>query len=86
MPLLGITKSGESLDSRFVAGLVFQILSYVANKEIDNTRSRQRQEIDIMPIGISIKTGRPVGRPTAEYPVQFDSVYADWKNDLITAK
>ena len=50
MPLLDTTKSGESLDSRFVADLVIQILSYVANKERDNTRSRQRQGIDIMPI------------------------------------
>lgn len=33
MPLLDTTKSGESLDSRFVADLVLQILSYVANKE-----------------------------------------------------
>ena len=90
MPLLDTTKSGESLDSRFVADLVLQILSYVANKERDNTRFRQRQGIDIMPIvngkRISIKTGRPVGRPTTEYPAQWDLVYADWKNDLITAK
>ena len=90
MPLLDTTKSGESLDSRFVADLVLQILSYVANKERDNTRSRQRQGIDVMPIVngkcISIKTGRPVGRPTTEFPAQWDLVYADWKNDLITAK
>lgn len=90
MPLLDTTKSGQSLDSRFVADLVLQILSYVANKERDNTRSRQRQGIDIMPIvngkRISIKTGRPVGRPTTEYPLQWNSVYVDWKNDLITAK
>lgn len=90
MPLLDTTKSGESLDSRFVADLVLQILSYVANKERDNTRTRQRQGIDIMPIvngkRISIKTGRPVGRPITEYPAQWDSVYTDWENDLITAK
>lgn len=42
------TKFGESLDSRFGADLVLQILSYVANKERDNTRSRQRQGIDII--------------------------------------
>lgn len=90
MPLLDTTKSEESLDSRFVADLVLQILSYVANKERDSARSRQRQGIDIMPIvngkRISIKTGRPVGRPTAEYPTQWDSVYAEWKKGLITAK
>ena len=50
MQLLDTTKSGESLDSHLVADLVLQILSYVANKERDNTRSRQRQGIDIMPI------------------------------------
>jgi len=90
MPLLDTTKSGESLDSRFVADLVLQILSYVANKERDNTRSRQRQGIDIMPIingkRISTKTGRPIGRPTTEYPPQWDSVYAEWKKGQITAK
>ena len=90
MPLLDTTKSGESLDSRFVADLVLQILSYVANKERDNTRLRQRQGIDIMPIvngkRISVKTGRPVGRPTTEYPAQWNSVYTEWKNGLITAK
>lgn len=90
MPLLDTTKSGDTLDSRFVADLVLQILSYVANKERDNTRSRQRQGIDIMPIvngkRISIKTGKPVGRPASKYPAQWDLVYKDWKNDLITAK
>ena len=90
MPLLDTTKSGESLDSRFVADLVLQILSYVANKERDNIKSRQRQGIDIMPIvngkRISVKTGRPVGRPAVENPAQWDSVYADWKKGLITAK
>jgi DNA invertase Pin-like site-specific DNA recombinase len=90
MPLLDTTKSGESLDSRFVADLVLQILSYVANKERDNTRSRQRQGIDIMPIvngkRISVKTGRPVGRPAAEYPAQWDLVYKDWENGQIAAK
>jgi len=90
MPLLDTSKSGESLDSRFVADLVLQILSYVANKERDNIKSRQRQGIDIMPIvngkRISVKTGRPVGRPAAEYPAQWESVYKDWKKGLITAK
>lgn len=90
MPLLDTTKSGASLDSRFIADLVLQILSYVANKERDNTRSRQRQGIDIMPVvdgkRISMKTGRPVGRPATEYPLQWDLVYKDWSSGLITAK
>ena len=44
---------------------------YVAKKKRDNTRSRQRQGIDIMLIAngkrISVKTVRPDERLTAEY-------------------
>ena len=90
MPLLDTTKSDQSLDNRFIADLVLQILSYVANKERDNIRARQRQGIDIMPVvdgkRVSTKTGKPVGRPRAEYPAQWDLVYIDWKKGLITAK
>lgn len=36
MPLLDTTKAEQSLDNLFIADLVLQILSYVANKERDN--------------------------------------------------
>ncbi len=90
MPLLDTSKSGENLDKRFIADLVLQILSYTAEKERENTRKRQRQGIDCMPINengkrYSRKTGAEVGRPKAEYPDNWETIYNEWKSDKITA-
>lgn len=41
MPLLDTSNGGGDLDSRFVADLVLQILSYVANKERESILARQ---------------------------------------------
>ena len=91
MPLLD-TRSHDrnNLDKSFVSDLVLQILSYVAEKERESTRSRQRAGIDCMrtdPVtGKKIgKSGRPTGRPSAEYPENWESVYFKWKNNEITA-
>ena len=90
MPLLDTRETDGSLDKRFVADLVLQILSYVAEKERENTKKRQRQGIDVMPVingkKVSLKTGRPTGRPPAVYPSEWEKYYQDWKDGTITAK
>ncbi|MBR1862626.1 MAG: recombinase family protein [Ruminococcus sp.] len=90
MPLLDTSNSGDNIDRRFIADLVLQILSYTAEKERENTRKRQRQGLDVMPIDengkrYSKKTGNPIGRPKAEYPEKWESVYTDWKEGKIKA-
>lgn len=89
MPLLDTTTDQNNLDSRFIADLVLQILSYVAQKERESIRQRQRQGIDGMPIvngkRVSVKTGVAVGRPKAERPENWNEVYDEWKNKKITA-
>ena len=89
MPLLDTSNSTDNLDSRFLADLVLQILSYVAEKERENTRKRQRQGIEVMPVKngkrYSSRTGRPTGRPPVEYPDQWKNVYEQWKAKQITA-
>ena len=89
MPLLDTSNSTDNLDSRFLADLVLQILSYVAEKERENTRKRQRQGIDVMPMKdgkrYSSKTGRPTGRPPIEFPDHWEDVYVHWKAGHITA-
>ena len=89
MPLLDTSTSTDSLDKRFIADLVLQILSYTAEKERESIRKRQQQGIDVMPIvdgkRVSLKTGRPTGRPAAQKPENWDKVYACWKNKEITA-
>ena len=90
MPLLDTTQSGESLDRRFIADLVLQILSYTAEKERLLNKTRREQGVDCMPIGddgkrYSKRTGNPIGRPKAEYPDNWESVYKSWQAGEITA-
>lgn len=46
MPLLN-TQISKNLEGTFVADLVLQVLSYVAQKERENIRQRQREGIEI---------------------------------------
>ena len=89
MPLLDTSTATENLDRRFIADLVLQIFCYTAEKERENIRKRQRQGIDVMPIvdgkRISLKTGRPTGRPRAVKPDNWNEIYARWAKKEITA-
>lgn len=90
MPLLDTSTAQNNLDGKFIADLVLQILSYTAEKERENTRKRQRQGIDVMPRDengkrYSTKTGRAQGRPIAEYPAAWETIYNEWKRGKITA-
>lgn len=80
MPLLDTTSTSGSLDGRFVSDLVLQILSYVAEKERENLRARQRQGIDV-----AKAAGKHLGRPPLAMPAGFGAVYARWKRGEITA-
>ena len=35
---------------------------------------------------VSVKTGRPQGRPSAEFPKEWETYYSEWKQGKITAK
>ena len=89
IPLLDTSTTIETLDKRFMADLVLTILCYIANKERENIRKRQRQGIDVMPIvdgkRVSLKTGRPTGRPRAVKPDNWNEIYAKWVKKEITA-
>lgn len=89
MPLLDTSADNNDLDKRFIADLVLQVLSYNAEKERENTRKRQRQGIDVMPVvdgkRVSKKTGRATGRPAAHFPPEWEDYYKRWKNGSITA-
>ena len=92
MPLLdtSLTNSnGNTLDKKFIADLVLQILSYTAQKEREFNHRRQQQGYDAMPVingrKTSAKTGRVIGRPKIDYPDKWLQVYQQWKNKSITA-
>lgn len=80
MPLLDTRSNGSSLDSRFVSDLVLQILSYVAQKERENIKTRQAQGI-----AVAKEQGKHLGRPSATYPDNWEEVYNEWKEGNITA-
>lgn len=90
MPLLDTRKSGRDLDGTFIADLVLQILSYVAQRERENTKTRQKQGYDVMERDskgrhISRRTGRHVGRQETAYPDNWGEIYTIWKGGQITA-
>ncbi len=90
MPLLDTrSTNGNDLERTFIADLVLQILSYCAQKERENILARQKQGIAAMKTvdgkKVSLKTGKPTGRPAIGYPQDWPEVYARWKNKEITA-
>lgn len=90
MPLLDTRSTdGKDLDKTFIADLVLQILSYVSEKERRNIKTRQRQGIDVMPVvdgkKVSAKTGKATGRPSIDFPSNWERYYTEWKSGNITA-
>ena len=89
MPLLDTrSTNGSDLERTFIADLVLQILSYCAQKERENILIRQKQGIDAMKIvngkKVSLKTGRPTGRPEIGFPENWDEIYPQWKSGMIS--
>lgn len=78
MPLLD-TRNGKDLMGTFIADLVLQILSFVAQSERENIRERQAQ-------GIAAAKARGVrfGRPPKPLPENYFEVYGRWKEGKIT--
>ena len=60
----------SDITGKFIADLVLQILSYVAQVERENIRQRQAEGIRI-----AKKKGVKFGRPRIEIPDEFESVY-----------
>lgn len=78
MPLLD-TRNGKDLLGTFIADLVLQILSFVAQSERENIRKRQEQ-------GISAAKAKGVkfGRPEVPVPDDFGKIIKDWDTGNIS--
>ncbi|MFR8088623.1 MAG: recombinase family protein [Lachnospirales bacterium] len=81
MPLLDTRKSGNDLTGTFVADLVLQILSYVAQTERENIHQRQMEGIAAAKL-----RGVKFGRPRKDVPEQFWKLKEDWENEKITSR
>ena len=81
MPLLD-TRNGKDLMGTFIADLVLQILSFVAQNERENIRKRQAQGI-----AVAKAKGVKFGRPETPIPENFEKIIRDWdKGKLSTAE
>ena len=78
MPLLD-TRNGKDLMGTFIADLVLQILSFVAQNERESIRKRQAQ-------GIAAAKARGVhlGRPSSARPDYFSKSVRAWEAQKIT--
>ncbi len=81
MPLLD-TRNGKDLMGTFIADLVLQILSFVAQNERENIRKRQAQGI-----AAAKAKGVKFGRPETPIPENFEKIIRYWdKGKISTAE
>lgn len=73
MPLLD-TRQGKDLMGTFIADLVLQILSFVAQNERENIKKRQAQGI-----AAAKAQGIKFGRPEKEIPEDFGKIVREWE-------
>jgi len=78
MPLLD-TRLNKDLMGTFIADLVLQILSFVAQSERENIKKRQAQ-------GIAAAKARGIhmGRPVIEVPENFGAIIKQWERRQIS--
>ena len=78
MPLLD-TRNGKDLMGTFIADLVLQILSFVAQSERENIKKRQAQGI-----ATAKAKGVKFGRPESPLPDNFGQIVRKWEKKKIT--
>ncbi len=78
MPLLD-TRKGKDLMGTFIADLVLQILSFVAESERVNIKKRQAQGITAAKL-----KGVKFGRPEISIPQDFENIVSLWENKEIS--
>lgn len=81
MPLLDTRKSEKNLMGVFMADLVLQILSYVAQAERENILQRQKEGI-----AAARRRGVKFGRPKKNVPAEFEQVKREWTAKKISSR
>ena len=80
MPLLD-TRNGKDLMGTFIADVVLQILSFVAQTERENIKKRQAQGI-----AVAKANGVIFGRPRKKIPDNFEQTVLLWRSGEITSE
>lgn len=81
MPLLDTRQKGQDLTGTFVADLVLQILSYVAQVERENIRKRQAEGI-----AAALARGVRFGRERKPVPAEFYPLQASYRAGKVSAR
>ena len=81
-PILN-TSGKTDLEKTLISNIVFELLSYMAEKEREKIRQRQAEGIKALK---DKNNGKGIGRPKTDMPSNFDEVYKEWKSGSITAK
>lgn len=79
MPLLDTRARTRDLTGKFIADLVLQILSYVAQKERENIKERQKEGI-----ACAKRRGVQFGRPSVSPPNTFLEIVQRYKEKEIS--
>jgi len=79
MPLLDTRKKDQDLTGTFIADLVLQILSYVAQTERENIKKRQAEGI-----AAAKSKGIHMGRYKKDLPENFIETVQNWRDKKIT--
>jgi DNA invertase Pin-like site-specific DNA recombinase len=81
IPLLDTRQKDRDLTGVFIADLVLQILSYVAQTEREFTRQRQAEGI-----AVAQAKGIRFGRPPMTRPESFTRLREAWRNNEVSAR
>lgn len=79
MPLLDTRDKNRDLTGTFMADLILQVLSYVAQNERENIRKRQAEGI-----AAAKERGVHFGNPGKPVPVAFEDVAGKWRRKEIS--
>lgn len=80
-PILN-TEGKTDLEKKLISNIVFELLSYMAEKERAKIRQRQREGIQALR---DKNGGKAKGRPRVEAPTNFKEEYESWKSGKQTA-
>ena len=69
-----------------VTNLLIEVFSFMAEEERNNIRARQAEGIAVWRKTGKTKTGRPYGRPRAQFPNNWEKIYTLWKSKKIKSK
>lgn len=78
-PILN-TAGKADLEKKLISNIVFELLSYMGEKERIKIKARQLEGIKI-----AKEKGKKFGRPKIEYPSNWEEVYKRLKENKITA-